>query len=361
LEGCRSSSAPSSSSRGSLKRMPPKLSFFGAQCARPRPRQNYPRTRPPALSIYKAPWALLDATSITMASTFKFLFRPPYIRPDVLKLGDDGDLLACGGIDGRLNVFSLVRGIHLTTMVFPAPISVLTWEPTTLAGMWKLWVGMRDGSVDIISIAVETSAQARSMRFLPTTFFLANGLLSEYCTDTGFEGSRGGSNHPDNIQGYCRHGNNLIRAKDTHGQNELGASVSVMGTLSSRLSAGMQHECTESKILDRWMATIHLQSNPGKDASAGGPIIRTNFGAPERGRTGQTIRITEGVMLTARRDQIRRRSTFSRVGHNKERMRLRNRGPRCRGRCRKAKVCYRSVLVNVTHLPQECRHKHGKL
>ncbi|KAJ7849536.1 hypothetical protein B0H14DRAFT_2765398 [Mycena olivaceomarginata] len=229
-----------------------------------------------------------------MASTFKFLFRPPYIRPDVPKLGDDGDLLACGGIDGRLNVFSLVRGIHLTTMVFPAPISVLTWEPTTLADIWKLWVGMRDGSVDIISIA--------------------------------------------------RGGDPIIQITSK--------ATAVMVTTSSGRkilmdkTTGMQHECTESKILDRWMATIHLQSNPGKDASAGRPIIRTNFVAPERGRTGQTVRITEGVMLTARRDQIRRRSTFSRVGHNKERRRLRNRGPRCRGRCRKAK---------------ECRHKHGKL
>ncbi|KAJ7898888.1 hypothetical protein B0H14DRAFT_2674518 [Mycena olivaceomarginata] len=223
-----------------------------------------------------------------MASTFKFLFRPPYIRPDVLKLGDDGDLLACGGIDGRLNVFSLVRGIHLTTMVFPAPIS--------------LWVGMRDGSVDIISIA----------NIAPTPVLKVAG------------------------------GDPIIQITSK--------ATAVMVTTSSGRKILMDktnwHECTESKILDRWMATIHLQSNPGKDASAGGPIIRTNFGAPERGRTGQTIRITEGVMLTARRDQIRRRSTFSGVGHNKERMRLRNRGPRCRGRCRKAK---------------ECRHKHGKL
>ncbi|KAJ7712865.1 hypothetical protein B0H14DRAFT_3017620 [Mycena olivaceomarginata] len=232
-----------------------------------------------------------------MASTFKFLFRPPYIRPDVLKLGDDGDLLACGGIDGRLNVFSLVRGIHLTTMVFPAPISVLTWEPTTLADIWKLWVGMRDGSVDIISIA----------NIAPTPVLKVAG------------------------------GDPIIQITSK--------ATAVMVTTSSGRkilmdkTTGMQHECTESKILDRWMATIHLQSNPGKDASAGGPIIRTNFGAPERGRTGQTIRITEG-------GSIRRRSTFSRVGHNKERMRLRNRGPRCRGRCRKAK---------------ECRHKHGKL
>ncbi|KAJ7809952.1 hypothetical protein B0H14DRAFT_2864767 [Mycena olivaceomarginata] len=230
-----------------------------------------------------------------MASTFKFLFRPPYIRPDVLKLGDDGDLLACGGIDGRLNVFSLVRGIHLTTMVFPAPISVLTWEPTTLADIWKLWVGMRDGSVDIISIA----------NIAPTPVLKITSKATAVMVTTSS-------------------GRKILMDKTT----------------------GMQHECTESKILDRWMATIHLQSNPGKDASAGRPIIRTNFVAPERGRTGQTVRITEGVMLTARRDQIRRRSTFSRVGHNKERRRLRNRGPRCRGRCRKAK---------------ECRHKHGKL
>ncbi|KAJ7702090.1 hypothetical protein B0H14DRAFT_3031216 [Mycena olivaceomarginata] len=237
-----------------------------------------------------------------MASTFKFLFRPPYIRPDVLKLGDDGDLLACGGIDGRLNVFSLVRGIHLTTMVFPAPISVLTWEPTTLADIWKLWVGMRDGSVNIISIA----------NIAPTPVLKVAG------------------------------GDPIIQITSK--------ATAVMVTTSSGRKILMDKTSwvpwSVIKDLDRWMATIHLQSNPGKDASAGGPIIRTNFGAPERERTGQTIRITEGVMLTARRDQIPRRSTFSRVGHNKERMRLRNRGPRCRGRCRKAK---------------ECRHKHGKL
>jgi hypothetical protein len=100
-----------------------------------------------------------------MASTFKFLFRPPHIRPDVIKLGKNGDILACGGIDGRLNIFSLVHGVHLTSMVFPAPISALTWEPTPLVDIWKLWIGMRDGSVDSISIGVEKSAQARSGSF----------------------------------------------------------------------------------------------------------------------------------------------------------------------------------------------------
>ncbi|KAJ7873238.1 hypothetical protein B0H14DRAFT_3131278 [Mycena olivaceomarginata] len=212
-----------------------------------------------------------------MASTFKFLFRPPYIRPDVVKLGDNGDLLACGGIDGRLNIFSLVRGIHLTTMVFPAPISALTWESTTLIDIWKLWIGMRDGSVDSLSIAVEKGAQGRS----------------ESYADTGAECGWWGTNHPDNVQEYCRYGNDGIPAKDTHGQYQLNL-------------AGMQHECTESSILDRWMAAIHRQCNPDKNADGGGPIMMTNFGAPKR-RISQAIQIANRVILTARGQENRRK------------------------------------------------------
>lgn len=159
-----------------------------------------------------------------MASTFRFLFRPPYIRPDVVKLGNNGDLLACGGIDGRLNIFSLVRGIHLTTMVFPAPISALTWESTTLVDIWKLWIGMRDGSVDSLSIAVEKGAQGRSGSF--SQLFLSNGSFSESYAATGVECGWWGTSHPDNVQEYRRYGNDGIPAKDTHGQYQLGASLS---------------------------------------------------------------------------------------------------------------------------------------
>ncbi|KAJ7906871.1 hypothetical protein B0H13DRAFT_1880183 [Mycena leptocephala] len=92
-------------------------------------------------------------------STFKFLFRPPYIRPDVIQLGNNGDLLACGGSDGRLNVFSLGRGVHMTSMRFLAGISTLSWEPTTLVEKWTLWIGMRDGCLDSIPVAIEGDAQ----------------------------------------------------------------------------------------------------------------------------------------------------------------------------------------------------------
>ncbi|KAJ6610963.1 hypothetical protein B0H10DRAFT_1953453 [Mycena sp. CBHHK59/15] len=88
-----------------------------------------------------------------------FLFRPPHGRPDVIELGRDGDLLACGGSDGRLNVFSLGRSVHMTSMIFPAPISALSWEPTTLVEIWTLWIGMRDGSLDCIPVAVEDAQE----------------------------------------------------------------------------------------------------------------------------------------------------------------------------------------------------------
>ncbi|KAJ6532821.1 hypothetical protein B0H10DRAFT_1963996 [Mycena sp. CBHHK59/15] len=94
-----------------------------------------------------------------MASTFRFLFRPPYIRPDVVKLGNNGQLVACGGSDGRVNVFSLLRGTHITSISLPAAVSALTWEPTSLAETWTLWMGMTNGGVDSIPVAVEDGPQ----------------------------------------------------------------------------------------------------------------------------------------------------------------------------------------------------------
>ncbi|KAJ7936440.1 hypothetical protein B0H13DRAFT_1853503 [Mycena leptocephala] len=187
-----------------------------------------------------------------MASTFKFLFRPPYIRPDVVKLGNNGDLLACGGIDGRLNIFSLVRGIHLTTMVFPAPISALTWESITLVYIWKLWIGMRDGGVDSLSISVEKGAQ--------------------------------GVQNPT----------------PTRVLNVAGGEPIIQITSKSTTVMAMQ---------------------PRQNADGGGPIMMTNFGAPNR-RISQAIQIANRVILTARgqenrRKEIGRRSISVRVGHKK--------------------------------------------
>jgi hypothetical protein len=87
--------------------------------------------------------------------------------------------------------------------------------------------------------------------------------------------------------------------------------------------ARMQHECTESSILDCWMATIHRQCNPDESANGGGPNITTSFGAPER-RISQAIRIANRVILTARgqedrREKFLRRSISIRVGHKKRR------------------------------------------
>ncbi|KAJ7837868.1 hypothetical protein B0H14DRAFT_2588959 [Mycena olivaceomarginata] len=65
---------------------------------------------------------------------FKFAFRRPHIPPNVAALDAKGDFLACGGIDGSLNVFSLLRGVHLMGYKFPSPISALKWDETDAQG-----------------------------------------------------------------------------------------------------------------------------------------------------------------------------------------------------------------------------------
>ncbi|KAJ7932295.1 hypothetical protein B0H13DRAFT_1857128 [Mycena leptocephala] len=55
--------------------------------------------------------------------------------------------LACGGRDGRLNIFSLARTQHLK---FPSPISALTWD-TTSPSLKILFIGMRNGWVDRVT------------------------------------------------------------------------------------------------------------------------------------------------------------------------------------------------------------------
>jgi hypothetical protein len=90
-----------------------------------------------------------------MTST-SFLFRPPHVHPDVIKVGIDGDLMACGGRDGHLNVFSLTRETHILSLEFHSPISALHWDTPT-ASINKtniLFIGMRDGTVERLGFSV---------------------------------------------------------------------------------------------------------------------------------------------------------------------------------------------------------------
>jgi hypothetical protein len=91
-----------------------------------------------------------------MTST-SFLFRPPHVYPDVIKVGIDGDLMACGGRDGHLNLFSLTRETHILSLEFHSPISALHWD-SPAASMNQtnniLFIGMRDGTVERLRFSV---------------------------------------------------------------------------------------------------------------------------------------------------------------------------------------------------------------
>ncbi|KAJ7887970.1 hypothetical protein B0H13DRAFT_1888597 [Mycena leptocephala] len=90
-----------------------------------------------------------------MTST-SFLFRPPHVYPAVIEVGIDGDLMACGGRDGHINIFSLTRGTHILGLEFHSPISALHWDNPTASmnKANKLFVGMKDGTVERLVFSV---------------------------------------------------------------------------------------------------------------------------------------------------------------------------------------------------------------
>ncbi|KAJ7852500.1 hypothetical protein B0H14DRAFT_2580909 [Mycena olivaceomarginata] len=95
-----------------------------------------------------------------MTST-SFLFRPPHMHPDVTKVGIDGDLMACGGRDGHLNLFFLTRGTHILSVEFHSPISALHWDTASSANRINLlFVGMRDGTVEKLGFSITSSERA---------------------------------------------------------------------------------------------------------------------------------------------------------------------------------------------------------
>ncbi|KAJ7811743.1 hypothetical protein B0H14DRAFT_1467455 [Mycena olivaceomarginata] len=71
-------------------------------------------------------------------------------------MGIDGDLMACGGRDGHINIFSLTRGTHILSLEFHSPISALHWDnPTASTNQAnKLFVGMKDGTVERLVFSV---------------------------------------------------------------------------------------------------------------------------------------------------------------------------------------------------------------
>ncbi|KAJ7845984.1 hypothetical protein B0H14DRAFT_966386 [Mycena olivaceomarginata] len=71
-------------------------------------------------------------------------------------MGIDGDLMACGGRDGHINIFSLTLGTHILGLEFHSPISALHWDnPTASMNQAnKLFVGMKDGTVERLIFSV---------------------------------------------------------------------------------------------------------------------------------------------------------------------------------------------------------------
>jgi hypothetical protein len=102
-----------------------------------------------------------------MAST-SFLFRPPHVYPAVIEVGIDGDLMACGGRDGHINIFSLTRGTHILGLEFHSPISALHWDnpAASMKQSNKLFDGMKDGTVERLVFSVGPDGGCSNARFV---------------------------------------------------------------------------------------------------------------------------------------------------------------------------------------------------
>lgn len=75
---------------------------------------------------------------------------------DVLKFNSTGDLLATGGSDCLLKVFSFSKDSYVFRKKLSSPIITMEWKPNFF-GIFSLFLGLHDGSILLLTFSVGES------------------------------------------------------------------------------------------------------------------------------------------------------------------------------------------------------------